>query len=134
MIRFSNYKTKLLIFVFITLDKIKSRGSIILEGATDEKIFRVIPGITATNVKARSPLMKHFDCLESGLFMQLFVARTEKLAEALWDPELGMNEHYDWLLNVKARGLKTIACNAPKLELKHITGQCTGKSGYSAKA
>ena len=108
-----------------SLESIKSRGTLILDDSDAERrVFRVIPGITTSRVK-RSAVSQEYDCLESDLLMQLFIAKTQRLKKALWDPELGMNEHYDWLLNVKSNGLKAIACNHPALELTHISRECT---------
>ena len=99
--------------------KLLSRGMFLLNNG----IFRVIPGITGKPASTTSALMKEYDCVESELFMQLFLARTEKIKNIPWDETLGMNEHYDWLLNVKSKKLKTLACN--KIELEHISKSCT---------
>ena len=113
-----------------SLESLKSRGTLVLDDTDDEKrVFRVIPGITTSRAE-RSALLKKYDCLESELLMQLFIAKTVSLKKALWDPVLGMNEHYDWLLNVKINGLKAIACNHPMLELKHISKECTRGNDY----
>lgn len=102
-------------------------GSVVLESHE----LLILPNVTR-QIHKQSFLMKQFDCHHSDLFQQFFIAKIKALEKIKWDPELTMNDHYDFMINARYHGMKTVSCAG--LVINHNTKACLYNNWKTADA